>query len=174
MEASLAFRNLFVLDLANNHQGSVEHGLEVIRQHAEVVRKHDVRAAIKFQFRDLETFIHPAHKQDSSNKHIHRFVSTRLSRDDYQRLFDEVRRQGLHTMCTPFDEASVDLITEMGFDMVKIASCSARDWPLIESVAESSLPVVFSTGGLSVSDVDNLVVFAEHRALEFALMHCVS
>jgi N-acetylneuraminate synthase len=174
MEASFDFRNLFVLDLANNHQGSVEHGLEVIRQHAEVVRKHGVRAAIKFQFRNLETFIHPAHRQDASNKHIRRFLSTQLSGADYRQLFDEVKRQGLLTMCTPFDEASIDLITEMGFDIIKIASCSARDWPLIEAVAESSLPVVFSTGGLSVSDVDNLVVFAEHRALDFALMHCVS
>ena len=32
VEASFDFRNLFVLDLANNHQGSVEHGLEVIRR----------------------------------------------------------------------------------------------------------------------------------------------
>jgi uncharacterized cupin superfamily protein len=34
--------------------------------------------------------------------------------------------------------------------------------------------VVFSTGGLEINDVDNLVVFSEHRALNLALMHCVS
>ena len=68
MELNFDFRNLFVLDLANNHQGSVEHGLEVIRRHAEVVRRHGVRAAIKFQFRDIDSFIHPAHKRDSGNK----------------------------------------------------------------------------------------------------------
>src|SRR5688572_23593810 len=136
MEASFDFRNLFVLDLANNHQGSVEHGLEVIRQHAEMVRKHGVRAAIKFQFRDLNTFIHPSHAHQSDNKHVPRFLSTRLSRQDTQRLFDEVKKQSLYTMCTPFDEASANLVTEMGFDLVKIASCSAKDWPLIETVAE--------------------------------------
>jgi sialic acid synthase SpsE/uncharacterized cupin superfamily protein len=174
MEASFDFRNLFVLDLANNHQGSVEHGLEVIRQHAEVVRKHGVRAAIKFQFRDLDSFIHPRHARDSNNKHIPRFLSTRLSQQDYERLFDEVRRQELYTMCTPFDEASAALIAEMGFDVIKVASCSAKDWPLIETVAETNLPVVFSTGGLEIADVDNLVVFGEHRALNLALMHCVS
>ena len=130
MELNFDFRNLFILDLANNHQGSVEHGLEVIRQHAEVVRKHGVRAAIKFQFRDIDTFIHPDHTRDSSNKHIPRFLSTRLNRDDYQRLFDEVKKQGLYTMCTPFDEPSVELIAEMGFDLIKIASCSARTGPL--------------------------------------------
>ena len=62
----------------------------------------------------------------------------------------------------------------MGFDLIKVASCSAKDWPLIEAVAETNLPVVFSTGGLEINDVDNLVVFGEHRALNLALMHCVS
>jgi sialic acid synthase SpsE/uncharacterized cupin superfamily protein len=174
MEAGFDFRNLFILDLANNHQGSVEHGLEVIRRHADAVHRHGARAAIKFQFRDLDTFIHPEHVRASDNKHIPRFLSTRLSRDAYKRLFDEVKRLDLYTMCTPFDEASVELINEMGFDLIKVASCSARDWPLLEVVAESNLPVVISTGGLEIEDVDNLVVFGEHRALNLALMHCVS
>jgi len=174
MEASFDFRNLFVLDLANNHQGSVDHGLEVIRRHAEVVHKHGVRAAIKFQFRDLDTFIHPSHACESNNKHIPRFLSTQLGQKNYGRLLDEVRQQGLYAMCTPFDEASAALIGAMGFDLIKVASCSAKDWPLIEAVAETNLPVVFSTGGLEIHDVDNLVVFGEHRALNLALMHCVS
>jgi sialic acid synthase SpsE/uncharacterized cupin superfamily protein len=174
MEANFDFRNLFVLDLANNHQGSVEHGLEVIRRHANAVHKHGVRAAVKFQFRDLETFVHPSHAHASTNKHIPRFLATRLSRDDYGKLFDEVKRQGLYTMSTPFDESSATTIAEMGFDLIKVASCSAKDWPLIEAVAETNLPVVFSTGGLEIADVDNLVMFGEHRALNLALMHCVS
>jgi sialic acid synthase SpsE/uncharacterized cupin superfamily protein len=174
MEPNFDFRNLFVLDLANNHQGSVEHGLEVIRRHAEVVRKHGARAAIKFQFRDIDSFIHPDHKRDSGNKHIPRFISTRMTRDDYRRLFDEVKEQDLYTMCTAFDERSVELIAEMGFDLIKVASCSAQDWPLIEVVAETNLPAVFSTGGLAIDDIDNIVVFGEHRALSLALMHCVS
>jgi hypothetical protein len=41
------FENLFILEAANNHQGSVERGLEIIRQHGAVVRQNNVRAAIK-------------------------------------------------------------------------------------------------------------------------------
>ena len=48
------------------------------------------------------------------------------------------------------------------------------DWPLIEAVAETSLPVVISTGGLKIREIDNLVIFGEHHAVDFALMHCVS
>lgn len=174
MESAFDFHDLFILDVANNHQGSVDHGLDVIRRHVAVVRKHGVRAAVKFQFRDLDTFIHPSHQSNSENKHISRFLSTRLNRKDYEQLFEEVKAHGLYTMCTPFDELSAELIAEMGFDLIKVASCSARDWPLLESVAETNLPVVFSTGGLSINEVDNIVAFSEHRALTFALMHCVS
>lgn len=174
MEAAFDFRDLFVLDLANNHQGSLEHGLEAIRRHADVVKKHDVRGAIKFQFRDLDSFVHPHHQTNSSNKHILRFLSMRLGWHEYARLLEEVKAQGLYTMCTPFDEASAQRIADMRFDLIKVASCSARDWPLMEAVAETNLPVVFSTGGLKIEDVDNIVVFSEHRALTLALMHCVS
>lgn len=168
------FRNLFVLDMANNHQGSVEHGLNIIRQMGAVARKHGVKGVLKFQFRQLNTFIHPAHKKDSKAKHIDRFLSTELKRDQYQVLVDAVREEGLFAMCTPFDEESVDVITDMGFDFLKIASCSAKDWPLLEKAAAAGMPVVVSTGGLEINEIDDAVSFFEHRGVANAIMHCVS
>ena len=60
------------------------------------------------------------------------------------------------------------------FDIIKVASCSAKDWPLLEAIADSGKPVICSTGGLSTEDIDNVVSFFQHRAVHFALMHCVS
>lgn len=168
------FRNLFVLDLANNHQGLVDHGRAIIAGCADAVARHGVRAAIKFQFRDLDTFVHVDHIASSANKHVPRFLSTRLNWAEFRELADLVKSRGLISMCTPFDEASVRRIVEMGFDVIKIASCSARDWPLIEIVAATGLPIVASTGGLTQEEVDDLVSFLEHRCCDFALMHCVS
>lgn len=168
------FRNLFVFDMANNHQGDVEHGLQIVRQIGAVARKHGVRGVMKFQFRQLESFIHPDHQKGSKAKHIDRFLSTRLNREQYQQLLDAVRAEKMYSMCTPFDEESVDVITDMGFDYLKVASCSAKDWPLLEKVAAACMPVVVSTGGLEVSDIDNVVSFFEHRGVPHAIMHCVS
>ena len=78
------------------------------------------------------------------------------------------------TMCTPFDEKSVDLICQMGFDLIKVASCSAKDWPLLSKVTKSNLPIVISTGGLTISETDDIVSFFEHKGCDFAIMHCVS
>jgi N-acetylneuraminate synthase len=168
------FKDLLVLDMANNHQGDMEHGLAIVRSFAKVVKKQDERAALKFQFRNLDTFIHPNQQKGSDHKQVQRFMSTRLPWDKFQVLLDEVRTQGLVTMCTPFDEGSVDMICEMDFDVIKVASCSGKDWPLLEKVADSGKPVIFSTGGLTIRDIDNLVSFFQHRGVHFAIMHCVA
>jgi len=174
MGKSFSFEGLYVLDLANNHQGDIAHGQRIVREVGEVVRKHAVRAALKFQFRDLDTFIHTDHIEKSENKHISRFQSTRLSMDDYGELAGDVRSSGMITMSTPFDEASVDAIEELEIELIKVASCSANDWPLLERVSTCNKPVVVSTGGLQMSQIDNIVSFLQHRRVHFAMMHCVA
>jgi sialic acid synthase SpsE/mannose-6-phosphate isomerase-like protein (cupin superfamily) len=168
------FSDLFVLDMANNHQGSLEHGLKIIRQLGKVVARHNVRAAIKFQFRQLDTFLHPSARKGSDNKHIPRFISTELKPADYEVMLDEVRSQGMLAACTPFDEESVDLITDMGFDVLKIASCSATDWPLLTKATSANMPIICSTGGVELDAIDELSSFFFHRGADFAFMHCVS
>ena len=174
MENQFDFKNLFTFEMANNHQGDIKHGLRIIKEIASLVHQHKVRGAIKFQFRQMDTFIHPSHHKNSDNKHIPRFLSTRLSQEEYQIMLDEVRKQNMVSMCTPFDEESVDIITEMGFEVIKVASCSGEDWPLLEKIARAGKPVIFSTGGLSLHSIDNLVSFFEHRGVDFAIMHCVA
>lgn len=168
------FRDLFVLDVANNHQGSVSHGKNIIEACGRMVAKHGVRAGMKFQFRDLPEFVHKDEREGSSNKHVPRFLSTRLTWEQFSELQKATKQHGLLSICTPFDEASVDQIVRLGFDIMKVASCSARDWPLLEKVAAAGLPIIASTGGLTQSEVDDLVSFLTHRGCDFALMHCVS
>jgi N-acetylneuraminate synthase len=168
------FNGLFTYDLANNHQGDLQHGLNIIKAMGEVTRTSGVRAALKFQFRQLETFIHPDYKENKDVKHIPRFMETALSKDDYKMLAAAVRENGMHTMCTPFDEDSVDVILDLGIEIIKVASCSATDMPLLERVASANLPVVASTAGVSMDKIDRLVSFFESRRVHFALMHCVA
>jgi N-acetylneuraminate synthase len=167
------FDNLFIFEMANNHQGSVEHGLRIIAEMGKIARLHGLHAGIKLQYRDLDTFIHPAHKEDRSIKHIPRFLSTRLTANQFLTLIQAIKEEGLASVCTPFDERSVDLCLDHGVEILKVASCSANDWPLLEKVAQSRRPVICSTGGISLSQIDNLASFLMHREAHFALMHCV-
>jgi N-acetylneuraminate synthase len=168
------FKGLFIFDMANNHQGDVEHGLNIIKAMGEVANEASVRGALKFQFRHIDTFIHPDYKDKKDIPHIPRFVSTRLSDDDYKLLTKEVKKQGLITMSTPFDEMSVELILDLDIELIKVASCSADDHPLLERIAEANRPVVVSTAGLSLSQIDRLASFLDYKNVHFALMHCVA
>jgi quercetin dioxygenase-like cupin family protein len=80
----------------------------------------------------------------------------------------------LKVICTPFDEISVDMCVRHDIEILKVASCSADDWPLLEKIAATGKPVIASTGGLGWAEIDNLYYFLKHRDVEFALMHCVA
>lgn len=168
------FTGLFIFEMANNHQGSVSHGRRIIDEMADIAARHRIRAAVKFQYRDLDTFIHPDYRERQDVAHIPRFLSTRLSDDEFRTLIEHTRASGLVPVVTPFDEASVQKCLDHGVEILKIASCSATDWPLLEAVASTGKPVIASTGGVPVRDIDKLVSFFQHRGVRFALMHCVS
>jgi N-acetylneuraminate synthase len=174
MKESSCFENLFVFDMANNHQGDIAHGQRIIKEIGRICKEKNVKGGMKLQYRQIETFIHPEHKQHSSSKHIKRFMETRLENEKYRTLVDEAKRVGLKTICTPFDEESVDVIEQHGIEIIKIASCSAQDWPLLERIALSRRPVICSTAGLSISEIDKVVSFFSHRKVPLALMHCVA
>lgn len=174
MNNKFDYNDLFILDMANNHQGSLEHGKKIIKACGEVIKKHNVKTAFKFQFRNLDTFIHPDYLEYTENKHIKRFRGTGLSLEEFSILKKEIIENGMITICTPFDEESVDNIMELDFDIVKVASCSADDWPLLEKISQTGKPVVCSTAGLNIKQIDNIVSFFEHRGVHFAIMHCIA
>lgn len=173
MTKTIRFDNLFVFDMANNHMGDVNHGLRIIREFNAVCQGFDFPFAIKFQYRDLDTFIHPDYKNRFDFKYVKRFSETRLPDEDLKRMKDELDELGIISMCTPFDENSVDRIVAYDFDIIKIASCSFTDWPLLEKIAATDKPIVASTAGATLDEIDRVVVFFEHRRKQFAIMHCV-
>ena len=122
---SSPFNNLVVLEMANNHMGDYNHGIKMIHEFAEIVKpyKKQFNFAWKFQFRDIDTFIHPS-----------------------------------------FQERT---------DIAKIASCSSTDWPLLNKVSELNIPIISSTAGTKLEDIDNIVSFFQHRNKQLAIMHCI-
>ncbi len=164
---------LFVFELANNHMGRPELGLRIIREISRISRSFPWHFAFKFQYRDLDTFIHPEYR-NSSLKYVRRFIETRLSPDQFRRLKEELDSLGMISICTPFDEASVDLIEQHGIDIIKVASCSFTDWPLLERIVMTSKPVIASVAGESIDNIDKVVSFFQHRQKDMALMHCIA
>lgn len=165
---------LLILDLANNHNGSLCHGKRIIDEIALATHNLGFKVAVKFQYRDLPNFIHPEYQNRRDLKYVDRFLSTQLEWDAFFDLRMHIRDAGLLAACTPFDEFSVKKVSEHNFDILKIASASFTDWSLLESITEWVGPIVGSTAGISLADVDRVVSFLSNRKMNFAIMHCVA
>ena len=168
------FDELFVLEVANNHLGDLQRGLKIISNYAQVVRFNNVRAAIKLQLRDVDSFIHRDFRHRDDIRYIKKTLDTRLQPEDFARLVQAIREASCIPMATPFDENSVDFCCELGISILKLASSDCADWVLIEKMAKTKKPVIVSTGGSSLKDLDDLVTFFDNRHIPLAINHCVS
>jgi N-acetylneuraminate synthase len=168
------FEDLFVLEMANNHLGKLERGLAIVDKFSKIIRFNNVRATIKIQLRDVNTLIHADYRQRSDIRYIKKTLQTAMSIDDYTALITAIRKAGGIPSATPFDESSVDLCVTLGVQIIKLASSDLNDWFLIEKIATTRKPVIASTGGSSLKDIDDLVTFFENRNIPLAINHCVS
>ena len=175
LEETFNFEKIIILDVANNHFGEVKHGVDLINKFSKLNYPKGYTIYFKLQYRNLETFIHPDAPKDSH--YIKRFNSTKLNKNQLLELAINIKKLNtdrFKLMVTPFDEDSVSWANESETDVIKIASCSSNDWPLLEEASSLNKPIVASTGGLDIESIDNLVSFFRHRAVDFSLMHCIS
>ena len=73
------------MELANNHMGDVKHTKILIEKFSKITSnyKDKINFAIKFQYRNNETFINDSFK-NSDHKGVKRFESTYLQKKDWQ------------------------------------------------------------------------------------------
>ncbi len=166
--------NLVILEMANNHNGSIDHAFKIFNEFMCLIDDFpEFKFAFKLQYRDLDSFIRPDMKGRLDIKHIKRFEDTRLSENHYIQMVNKIKELGFISMCTPFDEKSVDTILDHKIEILKIASCSFSDWPLLEKAASAGLPIIASTAGASLETIDQVILFFKNRNINFAIQHCV-
>src|SRR5471030_2423625 len=85
---------LFILEMANNHMGSVEHGIRIVKEMAEAVKGFDFNFGIKLQYRHIPTFVHPDYAGRADLKFVKRFSETGLSWDQYRKIKDAISSHG--------------------------------------------------------------------------------
>lgn len=168
------FNDLFIFEMANNHNGDVDLAIRIVKTVSEIAKQYNINAAVKIQYRDMNTFVHPDYRESKDIRQIPRFYNTDLTKAEYKRIITAVKKEKLLSMCTPFDEISVDLCMEHDVDIIKIASSGCEDWPLIEKAVTIGKPLVISFGAHTLQHMDRVYSFLSRRNAVFAMLHCIA
>lgn len=168
-------RAYLIAEIGNNHQGklSAAHDLIMMAQSAGA-------SAVKFQVRDNRALYARAmfdEPYDSPNSFgptygLHR-EAVELSRTAHRILQQAATRLGITWFATPFDFGSADFLAGLDVPMFKIASGDLTNLPLMRHVASFGKPMIVSTGGADIADVDRAVSALQDR-VPLCVMQCTS
>ena len=162
----------FIFEMANNHQGSVDHAKAIIDDFSEIRDEYDLNVGLKIQLRNLDTFIHPKFI-NSDLKYVKRFNETRLESNQFHEILQYARSKKMKTVATPFDNESLYLFDALDIDIIKVASCSCDDWPLLREIAKQQRKIIVSTAGVDMETLHKVYDLFQSNQRNFAFMHCV-
>lgn len=82
------------------------------------------------------------------------------------------RRKKINFLASVFDEGGVDYLLNCGVRMIKISSYSITNIVFIEHCARYKIPIIMSTGGASLGEIEEAVGTVNKYHNKLAILHC--
>jgi sialic acid synthase len=148
-----------IAEIGHNHQGELAHAKRLL----DAAKECGVNA-VKLQKRaNRSLYTREFYEQPYDNELSfgrtygeHR-EALELSGDDYRELLGYARDAGVTLFATAFDFESADMLAELGVPAFKFASGDLLNTPLQRHVAAFGKPMLLSTGGATLADVQRAV-----------------
>jgi sialic acid synthase len=165
-----------IAEIGHNHQGSLEKAREMFRE-AKLAGAH----AVKLQKRDNRgLYTRAAYNKPYDNENSfgatygeHReFLEFGLS--EYRDLQAFARELGIDFFATAFDLASAEFLESLDMPAYKIASGDIKSVPLLQHVARYGKPMVLSTGGATIEDVQRAYDAVMPINPQLAILQCTA
>ncbi len=165
-----------IAEVGQNHNGN----LETARKYIKIFSEHGADV-IKFQTRNNKyLFSECAYLKEYNSENA--FADTygehreklELKPDWLSILKSDCETYGVKFMSTPFDEPSLELICDVGVDIIKVASFDLGNIPFLKKIAQKKRPVVISTGGGHYDVIQKSVDILSQYNNNITVLHCVS
>lgn len=165
-----------IAEVGHNHQGDIEKAKQIIS-----MAKEAGVNAVKLQKRDNKTLF-TREVYDSPYENRNSFGPTygahreflEFGREQYQELMAYAKQLGLTFFATAFDIPSADFLAELDMPAYKLASGDLTNLPLLKHVASLGKPMVVSTGGGTIEDVDRAVEAILPINSQLSILQCTS
>jgi N-acetylneuraminate synthase/sialic acid synthase len=165
-----------IAEIGHNHQGSVAKAKELFKE-AKLAGAH----AVKLQKRDNRgLYTRAAYDRPYDNENSfgatygeHReFLEFGLP--EYTELQAYARELGVDFFSTAFDTASADFLEALDIPVYKLASGDLKSTPLLKHVARFGKPMIISTGGALIEDVQRAYDTIMPINPQLAILQCTA
>ncbi len=165
-----------IAEVGHNHQGSVDICKDLFRGAKECGAN-----AVKLQKRDNRN-VFTREMYDSAYNSEHAYGATygshrealEFGKDEYQELIAFTKEIGITFFSTAFDFNSADFLAELDMPAYKIASGDIINTPLLKHVAEKGKPMIVSTGGAKMEDVQRAYDTIMPINQQLCIMQCTA
>lgn len=135
--------------------------------------------AIKFQthLADAESSIHEPFRVRFSDAYKTRFdywKAMEFTLQEWKELKQHCDLVGLEFMSSPFSNAAVDLLEQVGVKRYKVGSGEVNNFLLLEKIAQTQKPVILSSGMSSFEELDAAVAFLKLKKLPYSILQCTT
>ncbi len=94
--------------------------------------------------------------------------------EQWEGLKQHCDEKGIEFMSSPFSNAAVDLLEKLDVNCFKVGSGEVTNFLLLERLAQTSKPLVISSGMSSFEELDKTVDFLKSRDAEFSILQCTT
>ena len=165
-----------VAEIGHNHQGDLEKAMELFR-----TAKECGVDAVKLQKRDNRTLYTKA-MYNKPYEHENSFGLTygehrnalEFGWKEYCELKAYAREIGITMLSTAFDFRSADFLAKLDIPAFKIGSGDLKNIPLLTHIAKLKKPMIVSTGGGDIVDVQRAYDAIMPINTQLCLLHCTS
>ncbi len=165
-----------IAEIGNNHQGNLELCKKLFLN-----AKECGADAVKLQKRDNK-FLLSKTQYNSPYDNPNSFGATygehrdflEFGEKEYLILKEYADSLGISFFATPFDKHSVDFLEKIDLPFYKIASGDLKNIPLIKYIASLGKPLIISTGGSTIEDVQRVYDEIMPINSNIAILQCTS
>jgi N,N'-diacetyllegionaminate synthase len=97
-----------------------------------------------------------------------------FSEEQWRGLADHAREKGLLFLSSPFSIEAVELLIRLGMPMWKIASGEVSNLPMLDRIADTTQPILLSSGMSPVAELDRVVRHLQGRGVPLAVLQCTT
>ncbi len=174
-------KTLIIAEAGVNHNGSIDmaHKLidEAVKAGADII-KFQTFSPTDLSTEDAE--LAKYQKISLGNKNISQVQmlnDLKLKEDDYFQLIKHCSEKKIEFLSTAFDNKSLALLNKFNLKRYKVASGEITNFPFLKKIAETSKPIILSTGMSSLGEVERALGEINSSGLNndhITLLHCSS